>query len=279
MPPIVAVEELCHAYADGFLALRGVDLAIEVGECVALLGESGSGKTTLARHLNGLLRPTRGRVLVAGRNAAHLTVAELARTVGYVFQNPLHQLFAETVEEEIALGPSAQGWKREAVADRVKELLVEVGLERYRRRHPLALSEGERRRVALAATLAARPRLLVLDEPTVGQDQRAKAQLGELLGRWRAEGRSALVITHDAEFAFDHCTRFVVLAGGSILADAPAREVVRQSELLAAAALEAPQLARLAQLLATVGYSPEALTLEAASREIRRLVGTGSRRR
>ena len=246
--PLAIVRDLRHVYPDGREALRGVDLAIRAGEVVALLGESGAGKSTLARHLIGLLRPTSGGVRVGGRDAARESVARLAETVGYVVQNPLHQLFAETVAAEIAFGPLARGWKREAANARVDELLASFGLERYRDRHPLALSEGERRRVALAATLAARPRLLVLDEPTVGQDAGERKRLGALLREFASEGCSALVITHDVEFAAASCDRAVVLVDGRVLADGPVAEILGQSDLLERAALEAPQLVRLAAL-------------------------------
>jgi energy-coupling factor transporter ATP-binding protein EcfA2 len=226
---------------------------VRPGEIVGILGESGAGKSTLVRHLIGLLRPTAGEIRIGDLDASRASVAHLAATVGYVFQNPLHQLFAETVAAEIAFGPLACGWARSAVDSRVDDLLARFGLERYRERHPLALSEGERRRVALAATLATRPRLLVLDEPTVGQDGGEKARLGSLLRELASAGDSALVVTHDVEFAAAHCERVVVLAGGAVLADGPASEILARSDLLDRAALEAPQLARLAAL-SRIGY-------------------------
>lgn len=271
-PPLVSVRALRYAYPDGQEALCGIDLAIFPGEVLALLGESGAGKTTLAKHLNGLLRATSGQVLVAGLDAASTSVARLAATVGYVFQNPLHQLFAETVEEELSLGPRAQGWPRQAILERTEELLVSFGLARYRRRHPLALSEGERRRVALAATLAARPRVVVLDEPTVGQDQGEKSRLGGVIRRLRGDNCAVLVITHDVEFAADHCPRFVVMAQGRIVADGPGREVLARLDALSTAALEPPQVVQLGRLLAHSGFNAEAQTVEDARRELERLL-------
>jgi len=270
--PLISVRSLRHVYPSGQEALRGVDLEVAPGEALALLGESGAGKTTLAKHLNGLLKPTSGQVLVDGLDAARAPVARLAAAVGYVFQNPLHQLFAESVEDELALGLRAQGWPREAIVGRVDELLAVFGLERYRRRHPLTLSEGERRRVALAATLAARPRVLVLDEPTVGQDQGEKVRLGRTIQALRAAGHAIVVITHDVEFAADHCSRFVVLAGGAILADGPKREVLERMEALTATALEPPQLVQLGTRLAPWGFAPGCLTVEEARRELARLL-------
>ncbi|MDE3076861.1 MAG: ABC transporter ATP-binding protein, partial [Chloroflexota bacterium] len=157
------------AYVPDKPILRGVSLALETGQCVGLMGPSGAGKSTLARHLNGLLRPSGGAVLLEGRDVRTQPVAALARHVGYVFQNPLHQLFAQTVREEVGLaltrGPNPSG--RAEAERRVDEMLRALGLEDLASRHPLSVSEGQRKRIALAAVLAARPSFLILDEPTL----------------------------------------------------------------------------------------------------------------
>jgi energy-coupling factor transport system ATP-binding protein len=272
---LIAVRGLRHVYPNGVEALRGVELQIAPGEAVALLGQSGAGKTTLALHLIGLLRPAAGQVAVAGQDTARTPVSRLAATVGYVFQNPLHQLFAESVADELALGPKALGWTVDEVAARVEELLARFGFERYRTRHPLTLSEGERRRVALAATLASRPRVVIMDEPTVGQDRGEKLRLGRVIGQLLAEDRAVVVITHDIEFAADYCPRFVVMAEGTVLADGPRSEVLDQPEVLAAAGLEPPQLFELGMRLADWGFDRDARTLPAARRELVRLLGEG----
>ncbi len=276
-PPsaLVQVEGLHHVYPNGAVALRGVGLEIAAGEAVAVLGQSGAGKSTLARHLNGLLKPSAGVVKVAGQDASRVPVSRLAAKVGYVFQNPLHQLFAASVSDELAMGPKALGWPAEEVEARVEDLLVRFELDRYRTRHPLSLSEGERRRVALAAALASRPRIVIMDEPTVGQDWSAKRRLGELIVELTAEGRAVLVITHDVEFASEHCPRFVVMAEGRVLADGPRDAVLDRPEVLSAAGLGPPQLVELGRRLAPLGFDERARGLSTAREELTRLLARG----
>src|SRR5690606_26424287 len=155
--PLLALEGVTFRYPSGVTALRDVSAAFYPGETVGILGVSGSGKTTLAKHLNGLLRPTQGRVLLDGTDTRRLPVSAMARRVGFVFQNPLHQLFADSVREEVALGLRATGLPPAVVAERSSTALQQLGIEHLIDRHPLSLSEGERRRVAIAAALALQP--------------------------------------------------------------------------------------------------------------------------
>ena len=215
---ILAFHGVSHRYAaDAPEVLHEVDLQVGAGESVALIGPSGAGKTTLARLALGLLRPTSGWIDLAGRRTSETAVSTLAETAGLVLQNPVHQLFAERVEDEIALAlrgrPDAQA--------RVAALLERFALGPLRDRHPLRLSEGERRRVALAATLARSPRLLVMDEPTLGQDDRQRASLAALVRELVADGAAVIAISHDPEFVNDACERVIVLRAGTIVADLP----------------------------------------------------------
>src|SRR5581483_5148469 len=195
-PPLIEVEDLRHCYPDGRAALVGVSLAIGAGELVALVGRNGSGKTTLAKHLNGLLAPTAGRVRVDGRDVAGVPLERLAERVGYVFQDPDHQLFAETVAEEVAFGPRNLGLAPDAVATRVAEALTAVGLTAERDADPFLLDKGARQRLAVAAVLALRPDVLVLDEPTTGLDVGEQEGMMALLRRLHAEGRTIVIVTH-----------------------------------------------------------------------------------
>jgi energy-coupling factor transport system ATP-binding protein len=255
--------EVCGAsfrYPTGVLALDAIRLTIESGEAVALIGENGAGKTTLAKLLNGLLRPTSGSVLVDGRDTREHTAAQLSRVVGFVFQNPDDQLFARTVFEEVAFGPRNQRLPDSEVRSRVSRSLEEVGLAAAAERHPYDLTAPERKRVALAAALAMRAPVLILDEPTIGQDAGGVQRLGELVDRLHAEGRTLITITHDLDFCLEHFDRVVVLAGGRILAEGPAAEVLRQADLLLRAQVEPPELVRLALGLGwdTMVRTPEA---------------------
>ena len=227
---------LRYSYPNGQPALAGVDLHIEHGERVALLGPNGCGKTTFILHLNGLLRG-QGVLEVAGLDVSHKALRELRARVGIVFQDPDDQLFMPTVREDVAFGPLNLDLDGEAVESRVREALDSVRMAPSAERAPFQLSMGERRRVAIATVLAMRPALLVLDEPSANLDPRARRELRELLERI---DRTMLVATHDLPFAAELCERAVILAGGQIVADGPSEELLADSDLLARHDLELP---------------------------------------
>jgi len=247
------VDELSFTYPDGRTALSDVTLTVENGESVALMGENGAGKTTLIKHFNGLLLPTSGRVLVDGVDTRHAHTTDLARKVGLVFQNPYQQLFAQTVAEEIMLGLQPDADAPSDIQARVQHLLATLHLQGLEERHPLSLSEGERKRLALAAVLATDPSILVLDEPTLGQDGREKASLEALVLRVQSQGKSIIIATHDIDFACSCRQRIVLMNKGHVLADGPAYEIVRRADLLRQAGLVQPQLVELSQRLAVSG--------------------------
>ena len=233
--------------------MRDVSLAVAAGEFVALLGANGSGKTTLAKHLNGLLKPTGGCVRVNGRDTRPLRVAELARTVGYVFQNPDHQIFAATVEEEIAFGLRLQGLSQAEVAERVNWALAAFALTPYRELPPALLGWGQRRQVAMAAVLATRPQVLVLDEPTGGLDARSRDALMAAVTTFNRSGGTVILITHNMRLVAEYASRAVVMAGGQVVFDAAPRALFERREILARAKLAAPAVVRLGQRLAPFG--------------------------
>ena len=216
-PPIISIWGLTHRY-DGVTALEGVDLEVAPGEIVAVVGENGSGKTTLVKHFNGLLRPTRGSVFVDGLNAATTPVADLARHVGLVFQNPDTMLFAETVEDEVAFGLQNidPGGPR---ATRVDAALREVGLLHRKAAYPRSLSRGERQRLAIACVIAMRPRVIVLDEPTTGLDARESAEVMVILGRLRRDGHAIVMVSHDMRLVARYADRVVRMEEGRIVPD------------------------------------------------------------
>jgi energy-coupling factor transporter ATP-binding protein EcfA2 len=251
--PQLAFERVSFNYPDGAAALRDVSLAVAAGEFVALLGANGSGKTTFAKHLNGLLKPTHGCVRVNGRDTRPLRVAELARTVGYVFQNPDHQIFAATVEEEIAFGLRLQGLSQAEIAERVNWVLAEFALTPYRELPPALLGWGQRRQVAMAAVLATRPQVLVLDEPTGGLDARSRDALMAAVTTFNRSGGTVILITHNMRLVAEYAFRAVVMAGGRAAIDAAPRALFEHREILASAKLAAPAVARLGQRLAPFG--------------------------
>ncbi len=240
------VEGVTFHYPGGVLALDDVSLHIEAGESVAVVGENGAGKTTLARHLNGLLRPKIGTVWVGDWDTRQKSVAKLSHRVGYVFQNPDDQLFARTVRDEVAFGPRNLGRSGVEIEADVRLALERCGLQDAADRHPYDLAAPERRFVALAATLAMRTPVLILDEPTTGLDAGGVDRLGALVQSFRKEARTVVAITHDLDFAADHFERVVVMSRGRILADGPAREVLGKVDLLREARIRPPQLVALA---------------------------------
>lgn len=263
----VQFEDVWYRYPSGVQALRAIDLRLEAGEYIALLGANGSGKTTLARHISGLLRPRRGRVLVLSQDTRHASPGALARCVGHVFQNPDHQIFAPTVWEEVAFGPRNLGWDAATVRQRVT-----AALERFRLTHladvpPATLSFGARRRVTLAAVEAMQPQVLVLDEPTLGLDHALTEEVMAWVAECHVAGRTAVFITHDMPCAV-RAARWVVLREGAVVLDAPPQEALAQGDALADAGLVPPPVVALALRL---GVRPLPLTVA----ELARAVGAG----
>lgn len=245
----VQVKNVSFSYPSGVVALQDISLTIMSGEAVAIIGENGAGKTTLAKHLNGLLKPTEGWVFVDDWDTRDQTIAQMASRVGYVFQNPDDQLFERTVWAEVAFGPRNLGQSEEAVRAGVEAALAQVGLEAEADRHPYDLHASHRKLVALAATLAMRTPIVILDEPTTGQDAVGVARLGEIVEGLKAEARTVLTISHDIDFCAEHFERIIVMSQGQILADGSAKEVLSQGHLLAQAYVDPPQLVRLAAAL------------------------------
>lgn len=244
-PALLDVRDVRFAYGDRPAALDGVSLRIESGEFVALIGQNGSGKTTLAKHLNGLLSPDQGSVLLGGVDMRGLRLGEIARQVGFVFQDPDHQLFCASVEEEVAYGPRHHLLAGSELAARVDRALEVCGLSDRRAEDPFLLRKGERQRLAVAAVLAIDPRVLVLDEPTTGLDHREQLAILALLADLNRAGRTVIVITHSPWLVAEHASRAVLMAKGRVLFDGGIRELFRADTELAAASFVLPDATRL----------------------------------
>ncbi len=242
---VVEVRDLCYSYPNGAKALRGVTLDILDGEILAVIGQNGSGKTTLVKHFNGLLKPSDGSVKVNGVDTSTLSIAQLSRTVGYAFQNPDHQIFCESVEEEIAYGPRNSGLAENEVKERVDETLRFMGLEKFRSAHPFSLGKGERKLVAVSSILAMRPGILILDEPTTGQDFTNTIRITEAIRRIHGEGRTIVLVTHDMRLVASLAERIVVLMQGKVLLDSPTRSAFAHPEILSQSFIEPPQIVAL----------------------------------
>ena len=264
---MIEVKNVYFTYPSEVEALRGVSLRIDRGEFVAIMGQNGAGKTTLVKHFNGLLKPTRGEVIVDGVNTKETSVAALARKVGYVFQNPDHQLFCETVEKEIAFALKNFGFDEELIKKRVDWALNLLGLTQYRESSPFMLSGGERKRLALASVLAWDPEVVILDEPTIGQDYAQKEKLRQFILQLKAQGKTIVIVTHDVEFVADCSPRVVLMANGRIVADGKAEEILTNPKLLAEASVVPPQVTQIFMELEHLGFPRKVVDLYEA-REI-----------
>ncbi|MGD0123007.1 MAG: ABC transporter ATP-binding protein [Candidatus Limnocylindrales bacterium] len=263
--PSIELEGVSFVYPEGTRALDEVSLRIEPGERVAIVGQNGSGKSTLARHLNGLLRPTEGRVLLGGADTRTHHVARLARLVGLAFQNPDRQLFAGDVEAEVAFGPRNLGIRGAALDERVRTALEAVGLGGEAASNPYDLGYSRRKLLSLASVLAMRTPILVLDEPTTGQDARGSARVRAVVASAAEEGRTVIAISHDMRFVAECFRRVIVMKVGRVILDGTP-EVVFGEEAwpeLRATFLE-PPLAAVVGARLGLGPTPTSASLTAA---------------
>jgi len=245
----IEIKDLHFTYPAGVEALRGISLRIETGEQVAIVGQNGAGKTTLVKHLNGLLQPTRGQVLIGDWDTAKYSVARLASRVGYVFQNPDEQLFSKNVGAEVAFGPRNLRFSGEQVEALVKDALALTELSDKTETNPYDLSATWRKMVALASIISMDTEIVVFDEPTTGQDAVNIARIANVIKALRERGKTVITITHDIDFCAENFERVIAMSQGKILLDGKANEVLGQDEILATTYVDPPQLTRLGKRL------------------------------
>ncbi len=281
--PIV-IEKLTHTYMPDSpfqaTAIHDVDLTIEDGAFIGLIGHTGSGKSTLIQHLNGLLRPTSGRVLVDGKDLFDKGTdkREVRRKVGLVFQYPENQLFEENVAADIAFGPKNLGLSKEEIAARVKEACrqVQIDYEAFKDRSVFELSGGQMRRVAIAGVLAMQPETLILDEPCAGLDPQGRDEILSLIRRLHEEkGTTVIMVSHSMDDVAALVDRVIVMNKGGIAMDGTPREVFQRGEELRAMGLDVPEAAQLAARLREKGFDvpKDAYLPEELLQAIRRIVG------
>lgn len=276
--PIVETRDLCYKYPHlDSNALDKINLKVFKGERIAVLGANGAGKSTLFKHLNGILRPLSGEVIVKGEAVTKKNVRKSRETVGIVFQDPDDQVLAPSVEEDIAFGPINMGLSRKEVETRVKEALEMVGLTGFEERAPHHLSGGQKKLVAIAGILAMRPEVIVLDEPTAGLDPLSSARILDLIMKMNRElGITLLLSTHDVDVVPYFAERVFVLHHGKIEADGSPEEIFNDPELLRKAHLRLPRIAEVFEMLQQKGLDVSIqITAEAARDEILRLIGSG----
>ena len=258
----IEVRHLTHCYSEGSVmstvALDDVSLTIGDGEFVGIIGHTGSGKSTLVQHLNGLLKPSSGQVLVDGEdlNGPSADRRALRQRIGLVFQYPEYQLFEETVARDIAFGPKNQGLSKEEIDQRVRYAMdcVHLDYEKYSERSPFELSGGQMRRVAIAGVLAMRPSVLILDEPTAGLDPRGRDRILTMLEELHArENVTVVMVSHSMDDMARLATRLIVMADGKVLASGTPREIFSRSDMMVSAGLDVPAAARLCRALREKG--------------------------
>jgi energy-coupling factor transport system ATP-binding protein len=250
---IIELRNVTFTQLNGVVALDDVSLDVDKGEVLAIVGGNGAGKTTLLKHLNGLLKPTSGSVKVFGKETKEQSVAGLSRKVGLVFQNSDHQLFSETAESEVLFGLRNFGFTEDDAVRRAGEVFGYFGLDSLRQRAPLTLSGGEKKRLCIAAVMAWNPEVLVLDEPTVGQDYPSKSRILDTIRQLVAAEKTVIVVSHDLEFLWPLDARTVVMKGGKVVADGDSQTIFSDSSLLEGAGLKQPQLVTISKLF---GKSP-----------------------
>ena len=259
----IEVLHLTHCYSEGSalqtVALNDVSFSIEDGEFIGIVGHTGSGKSTLVQHLNGLLKPTSGQILIDGEdlNGDHVNRKALRQRIGLVFQYPEYQLFEESVAKDIAFGPKNQGLSREEIDERVRYAMdcVHLDYEKYAQRSPFELSGGQMRRVAIAGVLAMRPSVLILDEPTAGLDPRGRDKILTMLEELHVrEDVTIIMVSHSMDDMARLATRLIVMSEGKIVADGLPREIFAWEDMMTSIGLDVHAVARLCAQLRAKGY-------------------------
>ena len=274
---MLEVKNLKYSYNTNYQALKGVSLKVERGEMIALLGKNGAGKSTLFLHLNGIYQPDEGQVFIDGEELKYdkKSLLKFRQKVGIVFQNPDDQIFAPTVEEDVAFGPLNLGLTMEEVQDRVEEALARVGMSGYEKTAPHHLSGGQKKRVAIAGILAMKPEVMVLDEPTAGLDPQGVVDLSKLLRELNDEGITIIISTHEVDLVPNYANKVFVLVDGLLTAEGTPKEIFAKPEILEQANLKVPIVTELFQELEEEGFDMEGdypLTIEEAKNKFLKLL-------
>ncbi|MHA1916911.1 MAG: energy-coupling factor ABC transporter ATP-binding protein [Candidatus Ranarchaeia archaeon] len=239
---MIEIVDVSFKYDEGKEVLNKVNLSIDKGEIVAIMGENGAGKTTLAKHLNGLLKPHTGNVLINSKNTSDFSVAELSKEVGFVFQNPNHSIFSTSVKEEIMFTLKNYDFSDEEIEKRLEEIIKLFSLEKYLDKSPFTLSGGEQKRVSIASVLCLNPDIIILDEPTTGQDAKQKKVIMKTIREYSNQGKTVILISHDTEFVVEVVDRIIVMAEGEIIADGETTKILSNEKILEMSNLKLPIL-------------------------------------
>ena len=267
--PLIKVTDARYVYSNGaVLALDGVSLEITEGESVGIVGQNGSGKTTLTKLLNGLLKPTSGNIVVDGKDTAKNSVQQMSSTVGYVFQNPNHQLFAPSVTAELAFGPTNLKLPPQEITERIAHALEFFDIKQYAEMHPYRLSFPLRKLVGIASVFTMGPKVFVLDEPTTGQDHQTTKVINQLIHRLQDRGSTVICVSHDMPLLADVSKRMIVMWNAKIIADGSAREVFGNTEVMERTHIAPPQITQISLRLKSRKGKPASLSVAELSAEL-----------
>jgi energy-coupling factor transport system ATP-binding protein len=250
--PLVMIDNINYSYPNGTQALRNISLTIEASEIIGIMGGNGAGKTTLIRTLNSLIKPQSGSIFIENEIITSKTIAELSRSVGIVFQNPEHQLFSNTVRDEIKFSLK-NIYQDDIIKQKIDETLKLFRFERYEDTSPLNLSGGEKKKLALASVMCRDPKILIFDEPTLGQDKKELDFLIKLLEEELVKKKTIIIVTHNIEFAYMYLPRVILMKSGKIIADGPTKKILANKKLLQEASLISPQIIQLTSSLRQLG--------------------------
>ena len=246
---LIDVKDLVHVYPNGNKALKGVSIQVRKGEFLAVLGHNGSGKTTMVKHFNGLLSPSEGDIIVRDKNTKESSIFEIGKTVGYVFQNPDHQIFSDTVFEEVSFSPKLRGCSKEEIRERVTEALKAVGMEGTEEEDPFSMTKGQRQRIAVASVLSAKPEVIILDEPTTGLDYKEQRQMMELIRNLNQKGHTIIMITHTMWVVAEYAHKVAVVKDGEMSMYGRTRDVFKDEDTLMESYLKTPHIVNLSNKL------------------------------
>jgi len=252
---LIDVKDLSYTYPNGTAALFNTSLRVREGEFLAVVGHNGSGKTTLVKHFNGLLKPSGGSAVVCGKDTGTHSIFDLGRDVGFVFQNPDHQIFSENIYDEVVFSPRLRGVPESELKERVTEALHAVDLDGYEQEDPFTLSKGIRQRIAVASVLSARPRVIILDEPTTGLDYLEQRKMMGMVKRLNENGHTVIIITHTMWVVAEYAHRVAVMNGGKLIMYGPTREVFSDDTTLRLHSLRAPHIVELSNSLGKTALS------------------------
>lgn len=267
---VIECEDVYFKYPEANkMALRNVNLEINEGDFIAIIGQNGAGKTTLTKLFNGLHEPTKGKVFLDKEDIEDMKTNEIIKRIGYCYQNPDHQLFSRTVYDEVEYGPNNLDFSKEEVKERVQQALEVTSLDDKQDRYPFTLGKGERQRLAIASVISMGSPILVVDEPTTGLDTNGIVQIMNLITEWNQRGHTVIVVTHDINMVAKYVPQTMVMANGRILAKGNTREVLTKKEKLKKAFVKQPQVTRIGDELSEHGISHDVMTIEELYNEIK----------